>query len=130
MTQEQTKKLSPNETDMGFNGLSIAPKLLGILLKLGFKTPTSIQSKAIPVAIEGKDIIGIAQTGTGKTLAFGIPMIQRLAVMNGKTGLVILPTRELALQVDETLHKLSRGFGLKTAVLIGGTGMFPQIKAL
>src|SRR6266404_3478509 len=117
-------------TPNGFAGLGIHEQLMKSLEALKFTTPTPIQHQAIPVAIEGKDIIGIAQTGTGKTLAFGIPMIQRLSAMNGKQGLVILPTRELALQVDETLHKLSRGFGLKTAVLIGGTAMFPQIKAL
>ncbi len=127
MNNNQTPALS---TSNGFAGLGIHEQLMKSLEALKFTTPTPIQHQAIPVAIEGKDIIGIAQTGTGKTLAFGIPMIQRLATMNGKAGLVILPTRELALQVDETLHKLSRGFGLKTAVLIGGTGMFPQVKAL
>lgn len=113
-----------------FNGLGIHTKLMQALESLHFKVPTPIQHQTIPVAIEGKDVIGIAQTGTGKTLAFGIPMIQRLAAMKGKQGLVILPTRELALQVDETFHALSRGFGLRTAVLIGGTGMGLQIKAL
>ena len=74
-----------------FYGLGIAPRLLGILDKSGFKSPTPIQAQAIPVAIQGKDIVGIAQTGTGKTLAFGIPMLQRLAQIKGH-GLVILPT--------------------------------------
>src|SRR3954464_10953979 len=88
-----------------FNNLGIAPKLLDILEKQKFTKPTPIQSQSIPSAIEGKDLMGIAQTGTGKTLAFGIPMIQRLAQNRGQKGLVILPTRELALQVDETLRK-------------------------
>ena len=70
--------------------------------RFGFTTPTPIQQKAIPIAIEGKDVIGIAQTGTGKTIAFGIPMIQRLAQKKGR-GLVLVPTRELALQVNETI---------------------------
>lgn len=74
-------------------------------------------------------MIGIAQTGTGKTLAFGIPMIQRLAQVKGR-GLIVLPTRELALQVDEALHKIGRGIGLRTAVLIGGQSMQPQLQAL
>lgn len=112
----------------GFDGLGINLKILQTLEIFNFKSPTPIQHKAIPSAIEGKDIIGIAQTGTGKTLAFGIPMVQRLAAMNHKQGLIILPTRELALQVQETLHKIFGGFGLKTAVLIGGTGMGLQIK--
>lgn len=108
-----------------FYGLGIAPKLLEILDRLRFIIPTPIQQKSIPIAIEGKDLIGIAQTGTGKTLAFGIPMIQRLAQVKGK-GLVILPTRELALQVDEALQQLGRPIGLRTAVLIGGASMLRQ----
>jgi len=114
----------------GFEGLGISPKIIQALGGLNFTKPTPIQHKAIPVAIEGKDIIGIAQTGTGKTLAFGIPMVQLLASMPGKQGLIIVPTRELALQVQETLLKVFRGFGLKTVVLIGGTGMGLQIKNL
>lgn len=116
----------PHET---FNGLGIAPKILEILDKLKFTTPTPIQFQSIPTALLGKDIMGIAQTGTGKTLAFGIPMIQRLATQKGR-GLVVLPTRELALQVDESLNKIGRGLGLKTAVLIGGENMGKQIRQL
>src|SRR5512142_79080 len=113
----------------GFDGLGIAPKLLEILDKNKFIVPTPIQKKAIPVAIEGKDVIGIAQTGTGKTLAFGIPMLQRLAQVKGR-GLVILPTRELALQVDETFAKIGRPINLRTAVLIGGASMNRQLDML
>jgi len=116
--------------DKGFGDLGIDQKIMQVLDALHFKVPTPIQHKAIPAAIEGKDIIGIAQTGTGKTLAFGLPMIQLLAQMAGKQGIVILPTRELALQVDETLQKIGRSFGLKTAVLIGGTGMGLQVSQL
>jgi ATP-dependent RNA helicase RhlE len=112
-----------------FDGLGIAPGLLAALDRNNFKVPTPIQSKSIPTAIEGKDMIGIAQTGTGKTLAFGIPMIQRLAQLKGK-GLVILPTRELALQVEESLHKIGRGIGLRTAVLIGGASLNVQVQQL
>jgi ATP-dependent RNA helicase RhlE len=118
-------------TETGFGNLGIAPKLLEILDRNKFTTPTPIQQQSIPSAIEGKDIMGIAQTGTGKTLAFGIPMIQRLAQSGGKkTGLVILPTRELALQVDQTLRKIGGPIGLKTAILIGGESMGKQIKLL
>ena len=102
-----------------FDGLGIAPKMLEILDKLKFTTPTPIQKQSIPPALSGKDLMGIAQTGTGKTLAFGVPMIQRLAQEKG-LGLVILPTRELALQVNESLSQLGRSMGLKTAILIGG----------
>ncbi|OGE86321.1 MAG: hypothetical protein A3J48_02380 [Candidatus Doudnabacteria bacterium RIFCSPHIGHO2_02_FULL_46_11] len=112
-----------------FYNLGIAPKLLEILDRLNFKIPTPIQTKSIPIGLEGKDMMGIAQTGTGKTLAFGIPMIQRLALTK-KRGLVILPTRELALQVEETIYKIGNSLGVKTAVLIGGAPMNKQISAL
>ena len=118
------------ETDTtSFEHLGISPNFLAALHTLNFTTPTPIQHKAIPIAIVGKDIIGVAQTGTGKTLAFGIPMIQRLASVKGR-GLVVLPTRELAIQVDEVLRKIGSSLGLRTAVLIGGTGQQPQIQAL
>src|SRR3989338_2580971 len=117
------------QTESGFYGLGIAPKLMEAVKRAKFAVPTPIQRKSIPVAIEGKDIIGIAQTGTGKTLAFGVPMLQRLAQVKGR-GLVVLPTRELALQVDEMLHKIGRSLGLRTAVLIGGASMVNQKKML
>ncbi|MDO8530534.1 MAG: DEAD/DEAH box helicase [bacterium] len=113
-----------------FSDLGIDQEILTILEKLDFKIPTPIQHKAIPVAIQGNDVIGIAQTGTGKSLAFGIPMIQRLMTMQNKKGLVILPTRELANQINETLIKIGRGLGLKTAVLIGGASMYQQVQSL
>jgi len=113
----------------GFNGLGIAPKLMEILTKHKYMIPTPIQRESIPTALEGKDIMGIAQTGTGKTLAFGIPMVQRLAQVKGK-GLIILPTRELALQVDETMQKIGRDLNLRTAILIGGASMGRQLDML
>lgn len=119
---------NPNKN---FNELGIAPKLLEILARHKFFHPTPIQEQSIPPAIAGKDLMGIAQTGTGKTLAFGIPMIQRIAQSQGKMmGLVILPTRELALQVDQTLKKIGESIGLRTAILIGGENPAKQHKAL
>ena len=118
-----------NQPQGSFFGLGIAPGLLGILETLKFSVPTPIQEKAIPIAIEGKDVIGVAQTGTGKTLAFGVPMVQRLAQGKGK-ALVLVPTRELALQVHETLVKLTPLARMRTAVLIGGESMYHQIRAL
>lgn len=111
-----------------FYSLGIAPNILAVLDKLNFKIPTPIQEKSIPLAIEGKDMIGIAQTGTGKTLAFSVPMIQ--ASLRGKQGLVVLPTRELALQVNEVFHKIGQSLGARTAVLIGGEFIGHQIQAL
>jgi len=131
MINKQNDKHSSPEAEMTFSGLGIAPTLLDVILKAGFKTPTSIQYKAIAPAIEGKDIIGIAQTGTGKTLAFGIPLIQEILKLGrpkgSPYGLIILPTRELAIQVDETIRKIGRSFGIKTAVLIGGSSMYNQV---
>src|SRR3990167_7400934 len=112
-----------------FDCLGIAPRILEVLARLHYTTPTPIQHQAIPPAMEGKDVVGVAQTGTGKTLAFGIPMLQLLAREKGR-GLVLLPTRELALQVDEELHKIGRPLGLKTAVFIGGAAMSPQLNAI
>lgn len=130
MNDQKTQSNAISEPERGFGGLGIAPKMLEVLALLRFKTPTAIQYKAIPFAIEGKDVVGIAQTGTGKTLAFGIPMIQRLMQTNTGLGLVILPTRELAIQINESLQKLGRTFGIRTAVLIGGAPMGYQIQSL
>ncbi|MBU4252582.1 MAG: DEAD/DEAH box helicase [Candidatus Omnitrophica bacterium] len=94
-----------------------------------FKVPTPIQLKAIPLALEGKDIVGIAQTGTGKTHSFAIPMVQRLVQKKG-IGLVLAPTRELAIQIDEAFGEIARAFGMRTACLIGGAPMPPQVQAL
>ncbi|HNW39625.1 MAG TPA: DEAD/DEAH box helicase [Candidatus Omnitrophota bacterium] len=112
-----------------FYGMGIVPKILDILEKMKFKVPTPIQLKAIPLALEGKDIVGIAQTGTGKTHSFAIPMVQRLAQKKG-IGLVLAPTRELAIQIDEAFQEIARAFGMKTACLIGGAPMPPQVAAL
>ncbi|OGR45619.1 MAG: hypothetical protein A2021_04235 [Elusimicrobia bacterium GWF2_52_66] len=109
----------------GFYGLGIAPKLLSALDALKFETPTPIQAKAIPPALEGKDVVGIAQTGTGKTIAFAIPMLQRLAALTGK-GLVLVPTRELALQVHEVFKKFAPLMGMQTSVIIGGEAISRQ----
>jgi ATP-dependent RNA helicase RhlE len=113
------------QSHSGFTGLGIAPRLLDVIDSLNFTDPTPIQERSIPTGIEGKDLIAIAQTGTGKTLAFGIPMIQRLAQIRGH-GLVLLPTRELAIQVDEALRPFCRAVGMRTAVLIGGESVSIQ----
>ncbi len=116
-------------TESSFYGLGIAPSLLELVDRMKFKVPTPIQQKAIPIGVEGKDVLGIAQTGTGKTLAFGIPIVQRLLQGPGR-ALVIVPTRELALQVDETIHKLGQPFNIRSVILIGGMNMSAQIQAL
>ena len=111
-----------------FYSMGIAPNILTVLDKLGFTVPTPIQEKSIPAGLEGKDVMGIAQTGTGKTLAFGIPMIQ--AALSGKPGLVILPTRELAYQVEDTFKKIGGPLGITTVLLIGGEAMGRQLQGI
>jgi ATP-dependent RNA helicase RhlE len=116
------------ESPSAFYGLGIAPNILTVLDKLGFQTPTPIQAKSIPAGIEGKDVMGLAQTGTGKTLAFGIPLIQ--AALSGRHGLVILPTRELAQQVQEMINKVGSTLGIRTALLVGGESNYRQVQAI
>ena len=118
-----------NFSGPSFYGLGIAPKIFDVLERIKFKVPTPIQLKAIPLAIEGKDLIGIAQTGTGKTHSFAIPMVQNLAQKKG-VGLVLAPTRELAIQIDEAFQGIAHAFGMKTACLIGGASMHDQVQAL
>ena len=123
------KKETETEISIPFDGLGIAPKIIEVLDKLKFVHPTPIQHKAIPIAIEGTDIIGVAQTGTGKTLAFAIPVVQRLSRNMGQC-LVLVPTRELAMQVNETFQKIAPLFGINTVVIIGGVPIQSQLKIL
>ena len=112
-----------------FYGLGIAPKIMETITHLKFTNATPIQHKSIPIALAGKDLIGIAQTGTGKTMAFAIPLVQNLA--QGKLlGLILVPTRELAIQVEQSVAKIARSFGLRSAVLIGGVPIHAQLRAL
>ncbi|MCM8794350.1 MAG: DEAD/DEAH box helicase [Candidatus Omnitrophica bacterium] len=116
-----------------FEDLGLHPNLLKGIHALGFLRPTPIQAQAIPHILAGRDVIGSAQTGTGKTAAFVLPILHRL--MEGKSGknvraLIITPTRELALQVMEHLKALSRYVHLKGTAIFGGTPMQPQISAL
>jgi len=129
MTTHKTPETAPVDA-VTFKSLGISEKILAVLEKNAFVTPTPIQAKVIPFGIQGKDIIGIAQTGTGKTLGFGIPMIERLLANPDGRGLVILPTRELALQVDETIRKIGYALGIRSTVLIGGDSMSRQVREL
>jgi len=122
-------EISSSEAKLDFSGLGIKDSILKVIADLGLSTPTPIQHQAIPAALSGEDIVGIAQTGTGKTFAFGIPMLQRLATVKGR-GLILLPTRELAGQVENSLRSLGGPLGLRTAALIGGEAIGRQLNAL
>ncbi len=113
-----------------FSGFGLAPKLLQSLARMQFLTPTPIQAEAIPVALAGKDILASAQTGTGKTAAFGIPLIAKLMESPDSAALILTPTRELAAQVLTTLQQLIPVQTVKTALLIGGEVMPKQFKQL
>jgi superfamily II DNA/RNA helicase len=118
-TLEEVNVPKTKVSEIKFSELGISASILGVLKNLKLEVPTPIQHQAIPPALNGQDIIGIAQTGTGKTLAYGIPILQRLGLEKGK-GLVVVPTRELAIQVTESLKKLGNSLGLRLATLIGG----------
>ena len=113
-----------------FLSLNLEESLIESLAKINFKTPTPIQVKAIPIALEGNDILGTAQTGTGKTGAFGIPLVNYLLKTKKDTALVMTPTRELATQVMLTMNNLVGRGNIRAALLIGGDSMQKQLKQM
>jgi ATP-dependent RNA helicase RhlE len=120
-----------------FNDLKIIEPIMRSLTKEGYTQPTPIQQQAIPVALEGRDLLGCAQTGTGKTAAFSIPILQHLFQdkQQGRTGkgisaLILTPTRELAIQIHESIEAYGRYLGLKHLVIFGGVSQHPQTEAL
>jgi ATP-dependent RNA helicase RhlE len=115
-----------------FEDFDLNPAVLRAIREEGYRTPTPIQSAAIPVILEGRDLIGTAQTGTGKTAAFCLPMLDRLHKNSGGglRALVLTPTRELALQIDASLRTYGRHLPLRSAVVLGGVSMHGQVQAL
>ena len=118
-----------------FHELGLADPILRALDSKGYDTPTPIQRDAIPALLEGRDLLGIAQTGTGKTAAFMLPALQRFAVASGDRRraprvLVLTPTRELAAQVMDAAHKYGRFLRFTTVSLLGGMPYGPQLRAL
>ncbi len=113
-----------------FADFAIAPQLMENISKKGYKFPTAIQDQSIPEALKGRDVIGIANTGEGKTAAFLIPLINSMLHKKESRTLVVVPTRELALQIDEEFMGFSRGLGIYSVLLVGGTGMGMQIERL
>ena len=115
---------------MPFQSFGLHPDLVRAIQALGFKQPTPIQEKSLPVALTGRDVLGCAQTGSGKTAAFALPILQHLLTKPGEglRALVLVPTRELAVQVDRSFRDCARFTNLKTAVVIGGVGHHGQVQ--
>ena len=114
-----------------FAELGLSPPMLEALSDAGYSHPTPIQAQAVPLALKGRDLIGLAQTGTGKTAAFTIPIIERLMGGPKRTrALILTPTRELCVQVEESFVKYGRHSGLAVIPVYGGVGYEPQVKAL
>lgn len=116
--------------ESAFSSLGLTPALLDAVARAGYETPTPIQRDAIPPALAGKDVIGCAATGTGKTAAFVLPMVMRLAGKTGTHGLILAPTRELVQQIALQLEQFGRPQKVRGAVLVGGVAMGPQVQAL
>jgi ATP-dependent RNA helicase RhlE len=122
---------------MSFSDLALAEPLLRAVSAEGYSIPTPIQAQAVPYILEGRDLLGTAQTGTGKTAAFALPILHRISTdtppgssFRKPRVLVISPTRELATQIGESFATYGRHTGLRHTVIYGGVGQFPQVKAL
>ncbi len=120
-------------TDTTFANLSLRPELLEALGELGYEEPTPIQSEAIPPLVAGRDLLGQAATGTGKTAAFALPMLEHLDAgprAGAPTGLILVPTRELAMQVSEAVHRYGRALGARVLPIYGGQPIGRQLQVL
>ena len=119
-----------------FRELGLSAPILRQLEKLEYKTPTPIQAACIPLLLQNKDLMGLAQTGTGKTAAFALPLIQQFSEHPRKPlarqvrALILSPTRELAAQIHDNICAYAKGLNLSTAVIFGGVGYAPQFKKL
>lgn len=114
-----------------FSDLNLSPSIIKAVNRMGFEEATPIQAKTIPLSMEGKDLIGQAQTGTGKTAAFGIPLIEKIDSQNPSVqGIIIAPTRELAIQVSEELYKIALDARVRVLAVYGGSDIQRQIRAL
>jgi ATP-dependent RNA helicase RhlE len=121
---------TPYEAQHQFPDFGMQPVLLANLARKGFVQPSPIQDQAIPLGMAGRDVIGLANTGTGKTVAFAVPVLHRLMENPNSKALVIAPTRELAQQIEEEFKAVAKGTGLFGALLIGGANMSPQLRDL
>ena len=120
---------------MTFNDLKLSAPLLKAVSEAGYETPSPIQASAIPPVLEGRDLMGCAQTGTGKTAAFALPMLDRLSAAAPRRkgavrALILTPTRELALQIGESFDAYGKYLKLRSTVIFGGVGQAPQVEAI
>jgi ATP-dependent RNA helicase RhlE len=123
--------MEQTEQSITFEELGLAPEILEAVRDAGYERPTPIQAEAIPLALKGRDLIGLAQTGTGKTAAFTLPILDRLIGGPRRTrALVLTPTRELAMQVDESVRKYANSAEIDVAAVYGGVPLDPQEKKL
>ena len=122
--------LISSSSPSGFASLGLSKAALDSLAKAGYTEPTPVQVQAIPPALAGRDVIGCAATGTGKTAAFLLPMVERLAGKPGTLALVLAPTRELVVQICDHLEMFGRSRGVTCVTIIGGLGMEPQVRGL
>lgn len=113
-----------------FNDFGLHPDIAASVAKQGIESPSPIQDQVIPLILEGKDVIGLAQTGTGKTAAFLLPLIQKTLTEKNQQTIILTPTRELALQAEAEFRKFGAGFKLYATTCVGGTSIRPQIRAL
>ncbi len=123
-------KVETYEPKNTFNTFGLDRRLVHTVNKMGITIPTPIQDQIIPEIMKGNDVIGLAETGTGKTAAFLLPLIQKTLKDNRRQTLIMAPTRELAIQIEEELRKLSQGLRIFSTVCVGGVNIRPQIKAL
>ncbi len=135
MTQEHTEQAEQAEETGGFDSLGLAAPLVAALGALGYEEPTPIQRETIPPLIAGRDLLGQAATGTGKTAAFALPILQRIvnegkAGSNGPVALVLVPTRELAMQVCEAIHRYGKALGVRVLPVYGGQPIGRQLHAM
>ncbi len=113
-----------------FEDFQIDPRVQANLSAKGFEVPSPIQDQCIPLGLSGRDVIGIANTGTGKTAAFAVPIVNALIMQPASKALIVAPTRELAQQIEEECRSIGKGGGFSGAILIGGTGMGTQLRDL
>src|SRR5919107_3313357 len=145
----RTTRPADSEANPGFAALGLDPRLVDALAALGYEEPTPVQREAIPALLAGRDVLGQAATGTGKTAAFTLPLIQRAALGTdghavidhdedgaprddgkGPSVLILVPTRELAMQVGEAVHKYGKGLGMRAVPVYGGQDIRRQLLAL